>query len=45
MLELLRAHDVQGAIVVTRYFGGVKLGPGGVKRAFVKAAVEALAKV
>ena len=42
MLELLRARGLQGAVVVTRYFGGVKLGPGGVKRAFVQAAEEAL---
>ena len=45
MLELLRARGLQGAVVVTRYFGGVKLGPGGVKRAFVKAAEEALGKI
>lgn len=45
MLEMLRARGLQGAVVVTRYFGGVKLGPGGVKRAFVKAADKALAEV
>lgn len=45
MLELLRARGLQGAVLVTRYFGGIKLGPGGVKRAFVQAAEEALEKV
>ena len=39
LLELLRRHDLVGGIVVSRFFGGVKLGPGGVKRAF-KAAGE-----
>jgi len=42
MLDLLRAGDLEGAVIVSRYFGGVKLGPGGVKRAFVAAATEAL---
>ncbi len=45
MLDLLRARDLEGAIVVSRYFGGVKLGPGGVKRAFRDAAAKALAKL
>jgi putative IMPACT (imprinted ancient) family translation regulator len=34
LLELLRKHDLQGALVVSRIFGGVKLGVGGVSRAF-----------
>ena len=34
LLELLKKHDVEGAIVVSRIFGGVKLGVGGVSRAF-----------
>lgn len=38
MLEMLRGRDLFGAIVVSRLFGGVKLGPGGVKRAFIAAA-------
>ena len=32
------------AVVVTRYFGGVKLGPGGLVRAYGEAARDALAK-
>ena len=45
LLELLRHHDLEGLLVVSRFFGGVKLGPGGVGRAFRDAgagAVEAL---
>ena len=42
LLELLRRHDLVGAIVVSRFFGGVKLGPGGVSRAFRAAAEQAL---
>ena len=34
LLELLRKHDLRGALVVSRVFGGVKLGVGGVSRAF-----------
>jgi len=34
LLELLRKHDLEGAHVVSRIFGGVKLGVGGVSRAF-----------
>ena len=34
LLELLRKHDLLGALVVSRVFGGVKLGVGGVSRAF-----------
>ena len=45
LLEVLRKHDLEGAIVVSRVFGGVKLGVGGVARAFRDAgegAVQAL---
>jgi len=42
MLELLRHHDLEGLLVVSRIFGGVKLGPGGVGRAFRDAAAGAL---
>ena len=42
MLELLRHRDLEGVLVVSRYFGGVKLGPGGVGRAFRDAAMGAL---
>ncbi len=34
LLDLLRKHDLEGALVVSRIFGGVKLGVGGVSRAF-----------
>ena len=42
LLELLRSHDLEGLLVVSRIFGGVKLGPGGVGRAFRDAAAGAL---
>jgi putative IMPACT (imprinted ancient) family translation regulator len=42
LLELLRQRDLEGLIVVSRYFGGIKLGPGGVGRAFRDAALGAL---
>ncbi len=45
LLELLKKHDLEGALVVSRIFGGVKLGVGGVSRAFRDAgqgAVDAL---
>jgi len=34
LLELLKKHDLEGALIVSRIFGGVKLGIGGVSRAF-----------
>lgn len=43
LLELLRRHDLEGALVVSRVFGGVKLGVGGVSRAFREAGEAALA--
>jgi putative IMPACT (imprinted ancient) family translation regulator len=42
LLELLRGRDLEGMLVVSRIFGGVKLGPGGVGRAFRFAALGAL---
>lgn len=43
MLEMLRHEGIFGAvIVVTRYFGGVLLGPGGLARAYTAAAKAAL---
>ena len=42
MLALLQHHDIEGVVVVSRVFGGVKLGPAGVGRAFKQAAVAAL---
>lgn len=43
LLELLRHDDLEGGLVVSRLYGGVKLGPGGVARAFRDAAAAALA--
>jgi putative IMPACT (imprinted ancient) family translation regulator len=34
LLELLKKHDLEGVVLVSRIFGGVKLGVGGVSRAF-----------
>lgn len=43
MLEVLKKEDVRDTVlVVTRYFGGVKLGTGGLVRAYTKAAKLAL---
>jgi putative IMPACT (imprinted ancient) family translation regulator len=42
LLELLRHNDTEGLLLVSRIFGGVKLGPGGVKRAFRAAGRGAL---
>ena len=39
ILQLLRHHDLTGVLVtVTRYFGGIKLGPGNLRRAYANAA-------
>lgn len=43
LLALLQQHELEGALVVSRIFGGVKLGPGGVGRAFAQAAAATLA--
>ena len=43
MLDLLRRDDLEGGLLVSRVFGGVKLGVGGVSRAFREAAEGALA--
>ena len=43
VLEVLKAHEVVNcAVVVTRYFGGILLGRGGLVRAYGGAAREAL---
>ena len=42
LLELLRGRDLEGLLVVSRIFGGIKLGPGGVGRAFRDAALATL---
>ena len=43
LLELLRRDDLEGGLLVSRIFGGVKLGVGGGSRAFREAAEGALA--
>jgi len=45
LLEILRRNDLEGGVVVSRIFGGVKLGVGGVSRAFREAAEKALAEL
>lgn len=45
MLDLLRRDDLEGCILVSRVFGGVKLGVGGVSRAFREAAEGALSQL
>ena len=43
MLEVLKNEDLRDTVlVVTRYFGGIKLGAGGLVRAYTKAAKAAL---
>lgn len=43
MLNALRKNDIQNVTaIVTRYFGGVKLGAGGLVRAYGKSVLEAL---
>lgn len=42
LLELLKRDDLEGGLLVSRIFGGVKLGVGGVSRAFREAAEGAL---
>jgi putative IMPACT (imprinted ancient) family translation regulator len=43
LLEQLRRAGLEGVIVVSRFFGGVKLGPAGVGRAFRAAGEGAIA--
>ncbi|WP_110239567.1 YigZ family protein [Nocardioides gilvus] len=49
MLEVLRGHDSHGvsdvAVVVTRWFGGILLGAGGLVRAYSEAVATGLAEV
>lgn len=43
MLEVLRHHDLEGVLAtVVRYFGGIKLGAGGLVRAYTDGVVQAL---
>jgi len=44
LLELLRHDDLEGGLLVSRVFGGVKLGVGGVSRAFREAGAGAIAE-
>ena len=45
MLEVLRHHDLDGVLAtVVRYFGGVKLGAGGLIRAYGDSVARALAE-
>ena len=46
ILSLLRQRDITNILVaVTRYWGGVKLGPGNLRRAYFEAAKKALETV
>lgn len=42
LLDLLRKHELEGVLIVSRIFGGVKLGVGGVSRAFREAGQGAI---
>lgn len=43
MLEVLRKNELHNVVaVVTRYFGGIKLGTGGLVRAYTNSVVEAI---
>jgi len=44
LLELLRREGFEGGLLVSRVFGGVKLGVGGVSRAFREAGAGAIAE-
>jgi putative IMPACT (imprinted ancient) family translation regulator len=44
LLELLRREDLAGGLLVSRVFGGVKLGVGGVSRAFREAGEGAISE-
>jgi putative IMPACT (imprinted ancient) family translation regulator len=44
LLELLRHYELEGGLLVSRVFGGVKLGVGGVSRAFREAGAGAIAE-
>lgn len=44
MLNVLKKNEIQNSVaVVTRYFGGIKLGAGGLVRAYSKSVLETLA--
>ena len=45
ILEVIKKNDLTDVVVVvTRYFGGILLGTGGLTRAYIKGAAEAVAK-
>ena len=44
LLTLMERNEIEGAVVVARYFGGTKLGIPRLRRAFVSAAEDALSK-
>lgn len=45
IMEAIKTSNITNAIVVvTRYFGGIKLGAGGLTRAYLNCAVEAIKK-
>ena len=45
MLEVLRHHDLEGVLAtVVRYFGGIKLGAGGLVRAYTDCVAQAMLK-
>lgn len=45
MMEVLRHQDLEGVLAtVVRYFGGIKLGAGGLVRAYTDAVAQALVK-
>ena len=44
MLNVLKKNEIQNVVaIVTRYFGGIKLGAGGLVRAYSKSVLETLA--
>ena len=45
LLALLRRDEIEGGLLVSRIFGGVKLGVGGVARAFREAGLGAIAGI
>ena len=45
ILQVIQQQQIENVlVVVTRYFGGIKLGAGGLVRAYSKAASEAISK-